>query len=337
VATSLYPLRNFQLGLEGTQGTLVAATKKVEGVTVVSEDQEVFRRQYPTGVRMPNDQGGVTVKNGVGVSHAAPLDYEQILYPLLAGVVNDAVPAGGSAPYTWSFPITVAALGVLKTVTAEFVIEDGSTKHYQREMGFGVCRRMAFIITPGEMAQFEADYFFRASQASTVTGSLSPIAGRADVPASLFKLFIDSSWGNLGNTAITPGFRTATIEILTGHLPDYTADQRTDLDFTAILPGLADVNVSLTMEHNAAAATRVAAARAHTVEFFRFDANNGGGGTALRSILIDLALAHREPPAFSEEDGIELVTFTYGLEYDVTGSQGMNINVKNALATQGAL
>ena len=102
------------------------------------------------------------------------------------------------------------------------------------------------------------------------------------MPASLFKLFIDSSWGNLGNTAITPGFRTATIEILTGHLPDYTADQRTDLDFTAILPGLADVNVSLTMEHNAAAATRVAAARAHTVEFFRFDANNGGGGTALQ-------------------------------------------------------
>lgn len=331
---AIYPLRLLQLGFEGaaTPGTLVAATKKLVGSGRMMPLDERDYEDFPRGVTAPVTAGGITQRKGSALEHEGHLTYEEILYALEMGLKDVPTPTG-AGPYVWAFSPVLNAERDVRTCTAEFVVQDGSTKHYERESGYHVCSEFEVGIVAGEPATLNFTTFGRAEQVSTVTGSLTPITGRAPVPSSLFKLYLDDTWAGLGGTQKAALIRAATLNVSTGMMPDYTLDGRADLDFTQLLTGMLGFELSITIEHTAAAATEYDKWRTPALRFARLIADNGAAGAANKKLQFDLAGYYREPPEFDQEDGIELLTATIVGEYDPTSGKMIEVTVTNGLAT----
>lgn len=337
MATALYPLRNVQIGLESTAGTAVPATARIVGEGTYTEQIEREFEEFPRGVRAPVTGGGYDIMGGSEIVINGNLTYEEIVYPNLMGIVNDAAPTG-SGPYTWDFTPVLTAPAAVKTGTFEFVISDGSTLHVQRESAYGFCTGYTVTLAANQIATITHNYAARRSQTSTVTAAQTVITGRTPVPSNLFKLDIDDTWANLGTTNKTQYVRSATLTVDTGLTPDFTLDGRTDLDLTGINSGTLNATLDITVEANAAMATELGHYRGTgghgTVRFYRLEADNGLATTENRVIRWDMAMKHLTAPVYSQENGIEIVTMNLGLEYDATGANAFVCTVINGLSAQ---
>jgi hypothetical protein len=337
MAQSLYPLRKVQVGLEATAGTAVAATAQLVGDILYTEEIDRVFEEFPRGVRAPVTGGGYDIRGGSMLEYSGNCSYEEIIYPLLTGILNDAAPTG-SGPYTWTFDPDLTAGQSVKTATIEFVIDDGSTEHVERESAFMFTTEFEIAIVANGPTTMRFTMAGRRSQTSTLTGSLTPVTGRALIPANLWKVWIDDTWANLGTTAKALLVREATLRVRTGLSSDYTLDGLSDLDMTQINSGTLDATLDLQCEIPAAAATEIGNFRgsggAGTVRFYRLKADNGAALGANKSVQFDMALKHLSPPSYSQDQGIELVNFNLGLEYDSTGAKAMVATVINGLSAQ---
>lgn len=338
MSTALYPLRNVQIGLEATAGTAVAATFKPVGEIVLTEEIDREFETFPRGVRAAVTGGGYDIRHGTMVNFSdMNLTWEEVIIPMLTGIVNDAAPTG-TGPYTWDFTPVLTAAAALKAATVEYTIDDGSTKHLQREMAYGTTQSIEFRIVANQIAKMNFEMALRKSASTTETAGQAVITGRTPVPSNLFALYSDSSWANLGNTAVPTTIRDATLRITTGATPDYTLDGRTSLDFTQLNAENLAVSLDMTLEFNAAAATAYShfrgASGAGTTRFYRLEADNGLATTSNRKITFDLCAKHVSPPQISQDNGMEIVSLSLEGEYDATGTAMFVCTVINALSAQ---
>lgn len=338
MATAIYPLRRAAIGLETDKGTLVAATKNLVGNGVYIPEITREFETYPRGIRGNVTGGGFAIHKGSTFEFETNLDYEQVLYFLLTGLINDATP-DGSGPYTWVFDPTITANSAvsMKTATLEYVIEDGATKHYERESGYGVTSGFVLDLAFNQPAKFTATMFARAEQTSNDTSGLTPISGRANIPSNLFAVYIDDAGGTIGSTAKSLMVRSLTLTVDTGHHPDFTLDGRTDLDFTQVNSQRINVQLQMVLEHAANAATEIGHWRSGNVRLVRIKADNGAAAGANRQIQFDGAYKYVEPPQFSEENGIELVTMNMTSDYDSTLTKTFAAQVINGISAQSGL
>lgn len=332
MASAIYPLRLLQLGAEGTKGTAVPATFKLVGESVYIPEIDREFEEFPRGVRAPVTGGGFAIRKGSTFQFSGNLTYEEVLAFLESGLKAGSLAGAGPYTYTYTPTITANAATSMKTYTIEYVIDDGSTKHYQRESAFAVTRSFTIDLAFNQPAKITAEMFARAEQTSTVTAALTPITGRTQIPSNLFKVFIDASGGTIGTTQKSTLIRSATLNVTTGFEPDYTLDGLADLDFTQVDSRMLDATLDLTMEHNADAATEIGRWRSGSVFLVRLKADNGAAAGANKAITFDGAYKYMEPPAFSQENGIEIVTMKLGLEYDATYGKAFEAIVINGLA-----
>ena len=325
MATALYPLRKFQVGFESTSGTAVAATEQLVGEAVYTPEIEREFEEYPRGVRAPVTGGGVAKSKGSMFAFSGNLSYEEILYPLATGIEAPALT--GAGPYVYTFDPDLTIVPVPKSLTCEYIVDDGSTKHYEREAAFCVCRSFEVGLAFGELATMSFELFGRAEQTSTMTAALTPVTGRTLIPSNLFTVAIDDAWSGLGGTPKSTLVRAASLSVTTGLEPDYTLDGRTDLDFTQLRAGMLDATLSITMEHNASAATEIGKWRTGALRFVRLKATDG-----TKIVQFDLAAKYLSPPSFSEDAGTEIATMELGLEYDSTGAKAFVATITNSLA-----
>ena len=320
--TAIHPLRLFQVGKESTNGTAVPATEKLIGDFVFREMYERDFEEWPRGVRAPVTGGGVDVERWVEVRGEWDADYEQVLWPLQSGLETPTV--AGAGPYTHTFNPDLASPVAIDSLTGEFAIDDGSTKHVEREAAYLFCTTFGVEINPGQISRMRAEWIGRASQSSTVTAALTEMTGRSVIPSSLWSVYIDSTWAGLGGTQKTLFLRSASFELNTGISKLLTADARTDLDFTGIRSGMVTGRLSLTAAVAADAATEIGNYRSGTVRFVRLTATDG-----TKIVTIDMAIKFTAAPDFQNEDGEEIVVLEGELEYDPTGAAAIEIEVVN--------
>ncbi len=327
MANGLYKLRNLQYGWESPVGTSVAATHKAVGKAGFKPIIDRMAEEAPRGLRVPVDEF-LDVMKGGEITFEGDLTYEDLLVPLETGLVG-GVSATGVGPYTRVYPYTLAP--TLAAVTAEAVIDDGTTKHYQREFAYMTCREFEIGIVMNGKSKLSYTLFGRAEQTSTVTPGLSPITGRAKIPGNLWTFAIDSSWAGLGGTPKTATLREATLHVVTGAKPDYTADGRSDLDMTAIILDELQPTLKTKLRHNAATATEIDNWRTGTRRFIRLKADNGAAGAANRKVQLDLSLRLMSWSP-GEEEGQEIVDADWQVVYDTAASKALEITVINGLA-----
>ena len=335
MATAIYGLRKLQLGFEASAGNIVAATQKLVGAGFLMPEIEEEQEDFPRGVRAIVDSS-IDLRKGVVLTHEGNLTYEEILYPLLTGLDDDAVPAdlGGPGPYAWTMIPVVTGPATPKSVSAEFVVEDGSTDFYEREAAFLLTRSFEIGLAANAPATLSFEMFGRVEATSTKTGALTPITGREVIPSNLFKVYIDDTWAGLGGTQKSGLVREATLGVVTGLEPDHSLDGRADLDHTGFRSGEIAGTFSFTMQHNADAATEVSKWRDSSLRFIRLIADNGLAGAAQKIVLIDIAAKYMSMPEFSQEDSLELLTAEMELRYDPTGARIIETVITNGLATQ---
>lgn len=324
MSAASYPLRKIQFGVESTPGTGVAATNRLVGEGVYTPEVDRYYSSYPRGVRANVTGGGIDTRKGSALSFSSELDFEQVMLILGTGLVVPVTT--GSGPYTHTYSPDASTAPDVEAATFEFVIDDGTTKHYERAFHFGTARRLSVSLGYNEVARMSADIFGRAEQSEAMTASLGELA-RTPIPSNLFTASIDDTWANLGVTPKSFVIRAASLDLNFGVAPDYCLDGRSDLDFTHLTGGSITGSLSLTLEHNADAATEVGHWRSRTARFIRLEASSG-----TKSLRFDMAGFYNAVPRFSHAGDVETVTLSYGLEYDATGAHVLAARIVNGLS-----
>lgn len=336
MATAIRSLSKVQVGIETTKGTLVPATRVLAGNWSWSEEQEFYRAPYPAGIRANVGGAGVILRKGMTLDAEMDLSAEQILWPLLTGIKGAVTgQVTDTSAYTYTFaPELTTGIPTLDTLTAEMILGDGSTNHYAREAGYGVCRSFKLAWAFNQVAKLNAQWFLRAGQTSTPTGSLVTYTTLEPLVANLLAVYLDTTWAGLGGTQLTGIVRSADLDVVTGHEPDYTLDARSDKDFTIHKVGPVRATLNLTMEMDAVGAARVANFRANDVVFIRLK-NTGtlaGAATAYRTVQVDGAYRFTGPPSFSEDGEQVLVAMSLESVYDSTGAKSLEFTAINKLS-----
>lgn len=322
---AIVALEKAQFGLETVAGTLVAADTVLLAEQGGEFTDELDREPVdePRGVlAMVED---VDTRKGSLLTTVGACDYEQILLPLLTGLKRTTPPVG--PPKVWTFAPSMVTPDTLDSATFEVSYTDGTTRHVEREFGFGTCRKFTIEFAFNKVTKVTAEYFGRASQASTFTASQAALS-RTVIPSNLWKVYIDTTWVGLGGTQKSGLLRSGRLEINFGVEPDYSLDGRADLDMTQLLRGMITGSLQLTMAVDASFATELAAWRAKTKRFIRLIATAG----ASNILQFDMAGIYMSPPSYSVDRGLRVGELTLDLRYDATSTKIFEAVVTNSIA-----
>lgn len=224
-------MTKIQIGVETTRGTRVAATRRLigDGRFRIMNEQEEFEDQM-TGVLSRSVLSPVRTFQNTEFEFRYPLDFEQILFPLLSGMV------GGETPDTvdttvkrWIFLPSQTADPAIKTYTLEWA-ETDLTDTLMHEAGYCFCTE--FEVTFGTEALPEIVCRFVGQEAveSTVTGAIAlPTLHHA--PNLKSSVWMDPAFADVGTTQITGQVYTGRFKFGGFVFPQRYMDGDTDISF----------------------------------------------------------------------------------------------------------
>ena len=307
---TLEQLRVFQWGKEVTRGTAVAATSKIAVENIEFEPEDVLARpKLAKGLlhRNPGSETVITRGSRFRIPET-PVVYDQLQH-LLSMAVKGGVAATGADPYTWTFARSLTADPAPDSWTLERRLNDGSSQK-DNEWAYALLSELRFIYQVDQPLRFSAAGFARRVQASTLTAALA-LPTIEIPPTPLAKIWIDSTWANLGTTQITGQVLRAEVTFRTGLKPIMTLDGRSDLDFTSYILDASEVGVDaeITMLVAGQYDTEKTAAEAATLRAVRLEIL----GTQSRELELDMLLKHERGSLFSvgQQDGQDIVVMKF--------------------------
>ncbi len=322
----------FQWGVESTKGTVVPATSQI-GIEelVLSPIDDVVRPQLARGVmiRSPGDEK--TARRGTNFVARGPANFAELQHWFGMTVGLDAVPVGAGAPWVWTHTFDPTALPALNSYTFERRISDG-TNFVDDEIAYCIGQEIMLSGSDG-LVTFEVSGFGRRTKTSTLTAAQT-LATPAVEPSPLATIFIDTSWANLGNTQVTGEVLDWSFKFRNGLFPQWTADGRTDLDFTTHLTNGRDITIEATMTilleaSSGQFATERTAAEAQTLRAVQMSLSGAGDEALLLKFL-----AKHTPGSLGdlgEQDGQRVVTLE--LQEATDGTNLFEAVLDNAVAT----
>ncbi len=295
-----------QYGKEVTRGTAVAASAMWPGILKMPTDRKPVFPEYMTGrrIRSINSQINQYLVDG------GTLSMEQMVFEklpmLFLGGIKGGVTATETTPsqtdYAWAFGPSLTAANAPNAFTFETGDE---TQAY--EMEFAMFKRIKFAAAMGQDAgvSCEAEFFARQISGSTFTSSLTP-GTLTPMVANKSKIYIDTTWANLGVTQKTNLVKSWDLEILTGLHPKFMADGT--LYFSTYGEGYIDAILTMVMEGNTTADSEWDAFRAETNRAIRVLVEGPQiGSGVVNKMQVDLFGRWEEiQPLGQEEDGNNL-------------------------------
>lgn len=299
-------LEELQWARESTPGTDLAATSKVLcNFLRFTPQSEFYRPPVVRGLIQRNRGFETAVKRWTRWAAEGPANYEQ-LQNWLSGAVVDVASPTGVGPYVWTHTRNPAAIPTLATYTLERRETDGSTP-IDHVWHYAMVEKLKLSFVDGGPLMFSAEGFARRLQTGeTRTASLA-LPTPEIPPAPLSRVWVDSTWANLGTTQVSSQVLRADVEFNTGAYPIWTSDNRSDLDFT--LHGINQDQVFMTAKLvlllGAQYATERAAAEAGTLRAVRVQFD----GTSSRQLQIDFLGKYDLPELFEfgDENGQKIV------------------------------
>lgn len=265
--TMITDLEKFQAGRETTRGTAVAASKvlAIPAMNFVT-DGAVLRPRLARGLAVRNPGNEVVTRRGTRWTVPEhPMNFEQQPIWLSMGVATYGAPTG-SNPYVHTYERSLVADPAPTSWTLERRMTDGSSNK-DNEWAYSLASRLVWAAN-NDAVTFMAEGFSRSKQSSTFTGALS-FPTITESPAALSKVYIDDAWGSLGGTLISDQIVSWRLEFLTGLIPFFTKEGRTDLDFTSYKVNQPAVNLTLTALVGAQFDTEATKARAQSLRSIR--------------------------------------------------------------------
>lgn len=313
IAVTAFEVR--QSGRETTPGTAVAATSKLalEELEITPYfEGGIYRPQIVNGVAGENPGYELVVQDGATWRGSGPVVFSQLQAWLGMAVLHDAAPVdqGGPGPYNWTHTFDPTAYPSVATRTLERRQTDG-TNHIDYEWPYAVCNRIRLSWALGSTLMMEVSGFARPRTGSTFTAGQS-LPTVVVVPSPLSRVYIDSTWGNVGTTLVSGQVKSWSIEFMNGLTPRWAADQRSDLGFSFDGWNPRGVQIRAQIEcwleaNSGQVATEDTAARAQTLRAIRIDVAGSGNET----LQLDFLAKHAENGITQpvDDDGLQLATF----------------------------
>ena len=190
-----------QVGKETTRGTAVAAARRIVTPQATYRRQETFEQfeEDMDGLLTRSSRAPLNIRNGTELEIGGfPLDFEQILLPLLSGVKGGVTPTspGTDAARLWTFKPSASADPAPDTFTVEFEESDFSSN---AEMEAAYAFATELEITGGDEGAPEVRFIMTARRTSDATKtaglslpSLNPAAN------ARWSVYVDDAWDGSG-------------------------------------------------------------------------------------------------------------------------------------------
>ena len=326
---TIAPFRAYQWGREATKGTAVAATSKMAVEMFDPEPEDlVVRPRIANGLAVGNPGNELVTRRSTLWRAGGPVVYDQLQNWLEMAVVGNQTPTG-TGPYVWTYTRNPLADPALKSFTLERRRSDGASP-VDEEWAYALARTLRISGADGEPLRFEVEGFARRVQSSTLTAAQA-LPTIEDPPIALTKVWIDTAWAGLGTTQIVAQVLSYSWMFNTGAKPIWTADGRTDLDFTVDVIDGREVNTELEIVCMVAGqmATEKTAAEAQSLRAVRIQAD----GSSSKQVQIDGLYKHAQGSLFKlgEQDGMDIVSLRLVGASDLTNFA--RVKVTNAVAT----
>lgn len=219
----------YQWGAESTKGTAVAATSKilVEEMDFIPQD-EIYRPTFINGVLLQNTGNEQAITRGTDWRASGPFSYQQAIH-WFEMAIQGAVTPSGAGPYTWTFTRNATSIPTIDSFTFERRLNDGANS-IDNEWAYGMLSELKLSGSPRGMVMYEASGFARRVQSSTLTAALS-LPTTTLMPHGTSSLFIDTTFAGVGTTQVSSQLIDWSLTLRPGHMPLFTADGRSDLDY----------------------------------------------------------------------------------------------------------
>jgi len=345
MAAGIQPLTLIQVGKESTDGTAVAATRRVltrSGTFRHLQTQEMFEGQL-SGVLSRSATSPVITREASQLEISTDLDFNQVLLPLLSGVQGGVTPStpGTGEARLWTFAPSQTAPSV-DPYTIEMVVDSGAAKQ-EIEAPFGVTT--SFEITGGvdALPQITWSMDARKSVQSTYTSgiALPAVAFAANLR---WQMSLDTTWANVGNTTISGQIYGFTLGQSAFVMPQYYLQNRSDLDFAGVEPQTrtTDLVIQATFDTGGSNLyeTELAAKALGSKRFIELklqgDAFGSPDASLNHEIKVRGSFVHADDSMQdlgADRDGNSVVSLHLVSQYDPTGAVDVTYAVQNALSS----
>lgn len=316
----------FQIGLESTAGTTVAATRRLY---VDTDGSNLSRERAPRVHRFAtasrdNARAFTLGPTTVGGKLKMPMSASEIIELLLMGVKAGVTPTGAGSAKLWTFTPGTA----LAPATIEW--NDGARVW---EAGGCYVSKLKISGNVKEETTVEAELFGINLVASSLTGSLAERLPDF-IEGWETKLYVDAMGATPGTTQATGTLINWEVELDNQLGRKYFAANT--LDVGAITMGEMEIKAKLTFEASAAAAaTEFANWDGATQRLVRLDFGNNEviSGADKKFVTLDIPGAWNAFDLSGEDEGTR--TYELGLQYlyDPTNAFGLQVRCQNARAT----
>ena len=294
-------LRRIQIGQESTRGNAVAADAILLGRLTATPTPNWYKPDDEERNSLALNHRLTNVGQHNSLSYEGSLTFEQVGHLLSMGVgaLTTSQPDAGGSPnvYDHTFEPTLTALAAQKAYTVEY-----GDNQQEYESAFIVAASLDFSYAIGDVWKMGAELFARFPSKSSFTGSLTAPTVE-DVVGQKTKVYIDSSWANLGNTQVSSTLINAKVGGNTGLVPTRYSDG--SLEFSDVAENPWASQVELMLKHNASGIVQYDNLVAGTLVFVRLEVE---GSTIQNSYnntwRIDMAMRYTEAPElFGDQDG----------------------------------
>jgi len=325
-------LQFIQLGREasGAKGTEVDATLIWRGVGAIEDDREKVWPEENVGYF-----SGTTRQyepKATGLLHMDEIEatFEQLPHIFEASIEREAasVDTGGSGYiYEYNGPTTA------QPDVATYTIEAGDD-YGEEQFLYGFVEEWTLSGTAGEAVMLEAEWIGREVAAGTKTAGLAPISVE-EIIMSKGKLYIDSTANPFGTSVVAAQWLEFELTYTSGMIPIYTGDG--EKYFGRISCAGPEVELTVKLQHDAAAVAEKAAWRAGTVRKIRMDFTGttvatSGAAYDAKHLIIDMSGKWDDWDVLDDEDGVSTVEGTFICKYDPVTTHFFTATVVNTVA-----
>lgn len=313
-----------QIGVESAPGTEVNATKKLPAVMFevgVEADIKTYR-----GAGYKYASVAALNKEWVSASISGPATYNELPY-LLSSVLDTATlvdNTGTTGQATWTFSPDPAAADAPKT----FTIEQG---------GGGRAHQFTGALVTGLGVKFDRDgvEIDGSVLGKALEDGITMTAAPTEIPlipltAPQVQVYLDNTWATLGTTALTRVL-SAEWNISDRYGPVWALTGTTD--YAATVETVPSLELKMMIEADAAGMALLTAMRAGTTKFLRIEATGAtiSAGPAKYKATFDTAVKVTDVEAFSDEDGVYAIEWTFGGFLDTTSGKATEVKLINTL------
>lgn len=240
-----------QWGLEastapGAPGSPVAATKKMAVKDfLIKPTDTVVRESVLKGLSIANRGNEVIGERGCDWEvPETPLIFNEFHYWEGMAIVGPT--KTGAGPFVWTAKHDPTIVQAKHLRTMELRYNDG-TNSVDAEINACFLKELEISGSANDVIKYRAAGSSRRIQASTLTAGQSlPVI--QEVPMALSKVYIDSTWANLGTTQVTGQIVGWRWKLNTGLFGQNTADARSDQDYSVILLNPDDLRWTLEID-----------------------------------------------------------------------------------------